>query len=167
MMGKVDLKSGEVIAKEAAFHSKIEVNLESTDSIELLSKTKETVLESLAKFQRQGSNWKFNSVFSLNLHTAKYVPLGGSSYIPLPKFLAAKKAIISLKNDDDECFKWAITRALNPVEKNSERIDKKLREKSEVLNWDGLKFPVNLSDINKFENHNSSISVDVFGYEKL
>ena len=51
--------------------------------------------------------------------------------------------------------------------KNSERIDKKLREKSEVLNWDGLKFSVNMSDINKFENHNSSISVNVFGYEKL
>ena len=51
--------------------------------------------------------------------------------------------------------------------KNSERIDKKLREESEVLNWDGLKFLVNLSDINKFENHNSSISGNVFGYEKL
>ena len=94
----------------------------------------------------------------------KYLPLGGSSYIPLPKFLAAKKAIINLKNEDDECFKWSITRALNPV-KNAERIDKKRREKSEVPNWDGLKFPVNLSDINKFENHNSSISVNVFGYE--
>ena len=31
MMEKVDLKRGEVIAKEAAFHSKTEVNLESTD----------------------------------------------------------------------------------------------------------------------------------------
>ena len=60
-----------------------------------------------------------------------------------------------------------ITRAaLNPVEKNSERINKKLLEKLEVLNWDGLKYPINLSDINKFENHNSSISVNVFGYEK-
>ena len=29
MMEKIDLKSGEVIAKEAAFHSKTEVNLES------------------------------------------------------------------------------------------------------------------------------------------
>ena len=38
---------------------------------------------------------------------------------------------------------------------NSERIGIKLREKSEVLNWEGLKFPVNLNDINKFENHNS------------
>ena len=51
--------------------------------------------------------------------------------------------------------------------KNSERIDKKLRAKSEVLYWDDLKFPVNLSDNNKFENHNSSISLNVFGYEKL
>ena len=105
MMEKVDLKSGEVIAKEAAFHSKTEVNLESTNSNELFSKMKETVLESLAKFQRQGSNWRFRSVLSLDLHTVKYEPLSGFSHIPLPKFLAAKKAIISLRN---ECFKWAI-----------------------------------------------------------
>ena len=51
--------------------------------------------------------------------------------------------------------------------KNSERIDKELRETSKVLNWKGLKFPVKLSDINNFENHNSSISVNVFCYEKL
>ena len=50
MMEKVDLKSGEVIAKEAAFHSKTEVNLESNDSNELFSKTKESVFEFLAKF---------------------------------------------------------------------------------------------------------------------
>ena len=105
MMKKVDLKSSEVIAKEAAFQSKTEVNLESTDSNELFSKMKQTVLESLAKFQRQGSNWRFHSVLSLDLHTLKYEPLGGSSYIPLPKFLAAKKGIINLKNENDECFK--------------------------------------------------------------
>ena len=46
MMEKVDLKSGEVIAKEAAFHSKTEDNLESTNSNELFSKMKETFLES-------------------------------------------------------------------------------------------------------------------------
>ena len=114
--GEGYLKSGEVIAKEAAFHSKTEVHLESTNSNELFSKMKETVLESLEKFQRQGSNWRFHSVLSLDLHTVKYAPLGGSSYILLPAFLAAKKAIVNLKNDE-ECFKWAITRAINPVEK--------------------------------------------------
>ena len=108
MMEKVDLISGEVIAKGAAFHSKTEVNLESTVCNELFSKMKETVLESLAKFQRQGSNWRFHSVLRLDIHTLKYVPLGGSSYIPLSKFLAAKKAIINLKNEDDECLKWLL-----------------------------------------------------------
>ena len=105
---------------------------------------------------------------SLYLHTVKYVPLGGSSYIPLPKFLAAKKAIINLIIEDDECFKWAITRALNAVEKKTlnvliENFKKYHRPSIEG----GLKFPVNLSDINTFENHNSSISVNVIGYEKL
>ena len=117
MMEKVDLKSGEVIAKEAAFHSKTEVNLESTIFNELLSKMKETSLTSLEKFQRQRSNWRSRTVLILDLHTVKYEPLGGSSYIPQPAFLAAKKAIVNIKNYDDECFKWAITRSLNSVEK--------------------------------------------------
>ena len=43
MIEKFALQSGEVIAKEAAFHSKTEVNLESTDSNELFSRMKETV----------------------------------------------------------------------------------------------------------------------------
>ena len=51
MMEKVDLKSSEVIAKEAVFHSKTEVNLESTNSNELFSIMKDTVLESLANFK--------------------------------------------------------------------------------------------------------------------
>ena len=38
MMEKFDLKSGELIAKEAAFHYKAEVNLESTFCNELFSK---------------------------------------------------------------------------------------------------------------------------------
>ena len=86
MMEKVDLKSGEVIAKETAFHSKTKVNLESTNSNELFSKMKETVLEPLAKFQRQGSNWTFYSVLSLDLHTVKYVHLVVSLTFRFPSF---------------------------------------------------------------------------------
>ena len=56
MMEKVYLKSGDVIPKEAAFHAKTDVILQSNDSNELFSKMKETVFESLAKFQTQGSN---------------------------------------------------------------------------------------------------------------
>ena len=92
LMEKVDLKSGEVIVIEAVFHSKTEVNLETTDSNELFSKMKETVLESLAKIQRQQSNLRFRSVLSVDLRTVKYEPLGSSYYIPLPALLAVKKS---------------------------------------------------------------------------
>ena len=71
---------------------------------------------------------------SLDLHTVKYESLGGSSYIQLPGFLAAKNAIINLRNEDEESFKWAITQALNPAENHPECIDRKLRETSKTIN---------------------------------
>lgn len=83
---------------------------------------------------------------------------------PVMTVIAKKKAVINMKNEDNQCFKWCITRALNPVQKNDERIDKKLRVQSEKINWEGIKFPVELKDIKTFENKNE-IAVNVFGYE--
>ena len=68
----------------------------------------ESVLESLANFQRQGSNWRFRSDLSLDLHTVKYELLGGSSCIPLPDFVAAKKVIINLKKYDMSVPNWLL-----------------------------------------------------------
>ena len=99
------------------------------------------------------------------LIAAIYKPLKGSSYIPLPPVLANKKAIINMKNEDDQCFKWCVARALNPTDKDQERITKELRIQAEKLNWNEIKFPVSLNDIDKFERQNAGISVNVFGYE--
>ena len=64
---------------------------------------KETVLESLAKFQRQGSNWRFHSVFESGSSHRKVRATLRLLYIPLPAFLAAKKAIINFRNEEDKC----------------------------------------------------------------
>ena len=50
-MNKAYLKGGEVIAKEAGFHSETQVNLESNNSNNLFSKMNEPILESFATFQ--------------------------------------------------------------------------------------------------------------------
>jgi hypothetical protein len=71
-----------------------------------------------------------------------------------------------MKNDDDECFKWAVTRALNPVDKNSERISKQLRRQSEELNWEGIDFPTHINDIKKFEKNNSNIGINIFSADE-
>ena len=77
----------------------------------------------------------------LDITLSRLRPLRGSSHIPLPKRILKKKALINMENDDEECFKWAVTRALNPVEKNPQCVTKELRKQSEELNWDGIEFP--------------------------
>ena len=89
----------------------------------------------------------------------------GSSYIPLPKTLQFKKAIINVKNIKDECFKWAVTSAIYPVEKNSTRLSKYV-ENSKKFDWSDINFPASLRDVDKFERQNPSVSINVFGYEK-
>ena len=63
-------------------------------------------------------------------------------------------------------FLWCVLRALNPCEKNPQRIDKKLKKKENTLNMDGIEYPVSLKDIDKFENQNQTISITVFGYDR-
>ena len=129
MMEKTNLQTGEVVTKEAPFWSGVEVNLEATNLDEQYEQWIKKILENISTFQNSGSGWVFKSIVSLEIHTVKYQPLSGSSYIPLPKYLADKKALINLKNDDQQCFKWAVTRAMNLTESHPERIDKKLRGK--------------------------------------
>ena len=126
------------------------------------------ILENVANFQRRGSGWIFRKVLSMYIHLNKYEPLSGSSYIPLPKVLQSKGAIINVLNKkDNECFKWAVTSALYPAaaEKHPERQTKYI-ENSEKFNWDGINFPASFKDIDNFEKLNPSVSVNVFGYEK-
>ena len=48
----------------------------------------------------------------------------GSSYLPLPDWLARKKVIINLLNKDQECFKWAVIAAgKRLIETNKEYIN--------------------------------------------
>ena len=114
-----------------------------------------------------GSGWTFHSIVALDIHTVGYEPLNGNSWVPLPKFLASKKAIINMKYTDNHYFKWCIVRALNPVEKKTDRITKHLRKQAESLTFKGIEFPMSLQAIDKFERLNSEISVNVFGFDNI
>ena len=54
---------------------------------------------------QEGTGAAIDHCIKLYLNIAKYEPLKGSSYIPLPDKIANKKAIINVKNDDNECLK--------------------------------------------------------------
>ena len=147
------------------FHSETVENLEGTDEREIYDRFIQTIEERIQNFNQRGSNWRFERVLSLDIHFTDFQPLRGSTFLQLPKKIRDKKAVINMKNNDDQCFKWSVTRALNPVEKNSERVSKELKDQSERLDWSGLKFPVKLDQIAIFEKNNPQISINVFGFE--
>ena len=147
------------------FHSETVENLEGTDERVLYDGYIQTIEERIKNFNQRGSNWRFERVLSLDIHFTDFIPLRGSTFLPLPRKIRDKKAVINMKNDDDQCFKWSVTRALHPVEKNSERITKISKYQSERLDWSGLKFPVDLNQIIIFEKLNPQISINVFGFE--
>ena len=80
--------------------------------------------------------------------------------------MANKRAIINVKNNDNQCFLWCVLRALNPVDNHPERVDMELRVKKNTLTMKGIEYPVSLKDLNKFEKQNPSISITVLGYEE-
>ena len=152
----------EEIIDEPFFHSRQKKNL--GNNMEIIDEMEREMISNLEKFNRRGSNWVFERVIHLEIHFVRWNPLRGSSWIALPPALKKKKALINMKNEDDMCFKWCITRAKNQVEIHPERITPKLREQAKELNWDGCQFPIAVDKIKYFEARNPQISVNVFGW---
>ena len=67
-----------------------------------------------------------NSIDLLYYHLQKIGLKRGGSYIDSPEWLKNKKATINSKNNDDNCFQYALTVALihQKIEKNPQRISK-------------------------------------------
>ena len=147
------------------FNSETVENLEGTDESAVYDRSIQTIEERIQNFNQRGSNWRFQRVLSLDVHFTDFQPLRGSTFLPLPSKISTKKAVINMKNDDDQCFKWSVTRSLNPVYVHPERITKELKDQSERLDWSGLKFPVKLDHIVIFEKFNPQISINVYGFE--
>ena len=163
---KMDIEVGEEIFTDYHFNTKNKIVDASTNLTDFLSVSVERLIELIESLEGRGSGWIFDEVLHFDILTSVYKPLAGSSYISLPKFLASKKAIINPKNSDRECFKWAVTEAVHPQKSNRDRITKISRENAEKFNWDGIKFPVKLSQISLFEKNNPEYVVNVLGYSE-
>ena len=160
---------GFTVIKKFAFHSiGQKIITESTDPHEIYDEMRDEIEEEIQKVeQAEGSGWVFLEVENLTLYTDIWDPINGSSYIDLPKELKNKNAIINMKNEDNnKCFLWCVLRALNPKDKNAERIDKDLKSKEHTLNMEGITYPVDFKGIKRFEKQNPDISISVLGYSK-
>ena len=109
------------------------------------------------------SRFVFDEVLHLDTNFYGLNLTRGSSYLPLPDWLAKKKVIINSHNEDEECFKWAVITAENVGMKDPQRVSN-LRKFTDNYNWSGLKFPVSTENIKDFEMSND-ISINVLSVE--
>ena len=109
---------------------------------------------------RTDSSYAFESVEELSIRFHKIDLRRGSSYVPIPDWLEAKKATINPKNKNDNfCFAYAAAIAI--YHKNLNRISNKLIEYVEKLDWNGIDFPASTPDYKRFEKNNEDIALNI------
>ena len=108
-------EDGEVIFDQPCFNCPI-FTINNKYEIQIaLEKADKEIKNRVAKWLSKGSGWVVEEVQHHYVNIVKYVPLRGSSYLPLPEELRHhKKGLINLKNDDNKCFLWSHVRHLNP-----------------------------------------------------
>ena len=100
-----------------------------TDLEEVIEKMYQKILGDYEMLSQacESSNYVFVRIVEMTYHCHKVDMNRGGSYVDLPDWIKNKKCCINPKNeDDDECFKWAVTAALhyNDIGKDCQRISK-------------------------------------------
>ena len=138
------------------------INYDFDDNID---KSFSEILFRLDNWINEGSGWVIERLNDQYLNIGQYAPLVGSSFIELPKELSnPKKGLINLGNKDNKCFMWCHVRHLNLVSDNASRIKKVDRKIASALDYDKVKFPVKVKDVDVIEDKNE-ICINVFSYE--
>ena len=103
----------------------------------------------------RGSEFEFDGINFLYYDFNKTSINRGGSYIDSPKWLKDKKSTINPKNNDDKCFQYAVTLALNldKIKKDPQRVSK-IKPFIEKYNWEDIDFPSTSKDWKKFECNN-------------
>ena len=103
----------------------------------------------------RGSDFEFDGINFLYYNFNKTSINRGGSYIDSLKWLKDKKSTINPKNNDDKCFQYAVTLALNldNIDNHPERISK-IKPFINRYNWNDIDFPSTSKDWKKFESNN-------------
>ena len=112
----------------------------------------------------KGSGWVIDRIMVAYVNVARYQPLRGGTYFPLPANLANKKAIINVQNRDNECLKWALRAALYPAPNGKNPNRPSSYPVVDGINYKGTDFPTPVKQIDKLEAQNRNLAINVFNW---
>ena len=108
-----DKANGQTEYRRVVLRSNQSTILQTYEIDEELNKAFSTILARLEAFTNEGSGWAVERVEFLMLDISRYRPIRGGSYIPLPKEIQVKRAVVNVKNRDDDCLRWSLRAALS------------------------------------------------------
>ena len=146
----------------STFRYKQQALLREVEIVKALDEAFPHILDILEKWTQNGSGWTVDYISTLWLDIARYQPLRGGSYIPLPAAVNNKKAVVNVKNNDDHCLRWALRSALFPAAKDPQRPAK--YPTKDGLDFTGIDTPTPISQISKVEKQND-LAINVFGWD--
>ena len=123
------------------------------------------LLNFIEVYEHNGSGWVFSNFASLQLTLWHLNPLRASAFVPLPRWIREKKAVVNVTGTGHDCFKWAVLAGTHPVGKY-EHPNRMSKYEDHVNKYDfsSLRFPVPLSSIGSFVTTNN-LSINVYGVE--
>ena len=157
-------KDGLQARNTAYFRSFTRTLLRSTQINDFLDESTEKIDLSFDQYLQNGSGWILETIDYLNVCSADYVPVRGKSYIPTPKSLEGKRAIVNIKNDDDRCFEYAIIASQHYKEIDDRTHPCQPNQYTKWIgkyNFDGCSIPVKIDDVTKFEKNNG-MAINVY-----
>lgn len=147
-----------------SFNTKYVTVFQNSNLFSLFKTGMNKLINKCSEFELSESGWTIESVSHLEINIAKYSPLKGGSYIPLPKCISGTKSCLNIRNKDLCCFLWCIMAYLFPARSNSNRVSS-YPHYSKYLNISGLSFPIKMQDIKRFEKKNPDISINIYGLD--
>ena len=140
----------------------IRMGSETNEIIEEIFKSFLQIYQEGLEESMRGSEFIFDRVDALYYDLNKISLSRGGSYIDSPEWLKKKKAAINPKNNDDKCFQYALTVALNyeQIKKDAQRISQ-IKPFIYQYNWKEIDFTSHRKDWKKFESNNKSIVLNI------
>ena len=140
----------------------IMIGIDTNEVIEELFKSLLRKYQANLEEKMSGSEFVFDAVNVLYYDLNKIILNTGGSYIDSPEWIKNKKATINPKNNDDKCFEYALTIALNyqNIKEDSQRITK-IKPFIDQYNLKEIDFTSQVKDWKKFEPNNKSIALNI------
>ena len=166
-MQKVNLEDGTVdMEKPFYFLTKATPIQCNTDIEDFINHIQAKLEKEIDKFTNQVSNWIVASINYVKLSVVKYHAFrGGASNFVVPPELAAKKCVINIEAERQECFKYAVVASLHFEEVINHR-HRKIKYDNLIQRYDfsNIDFPATANDIVEFQKNNVGITINALEY---